>query len=126
MIAEGVPDASARVFVGAEDRKSAAAAAAMEGTTEPATATTSKPPQPPPPVSAAFARANPWTDLSSPMDTKQCLFLFCCIPFLLWRIFLTAMILPCVHLTFMALVAKQDLGKPLGPWRARCTNALLR
>ena len=128
MIAEAVPDASARVFV-AERKATTSSAAGTTGA--PATATSKTPPPPPPPplptlVSASFARNNPWTDLSSPMDAKQRLLLLCCVPLLLWRLLLTALILPCVHGAFWALVARQDLGAPLSPLRARCTNALLR
>jgi hypothetical protein len=125
MIAEAVPDASARVFLAERKATTPPAASAAAGTTA-AAAATSKPP-PPLPVSASFARSNPWTDLSSPLDAKQrLLLLFLGVPLLLWRLLLTATILPCVHVCFWALVAGQDLGAPLSPARARCTSALLR
>jgi pilus assembly protein TadC len=127
MIAEAVPDASARVFLAERKATTPPAASAAAGTTVAAAAATSKPPPPPLPVSASFARSNPWTDLSSPLDAKQrLLLLFLGVPLLLWRLLLTATILPCVHVCFWALVAGQDLGAPLSPARARCTSALLR
>ena len=125
----------------AERKAATPLAAASAGTTTttpgafpPAPTTTLETPPPPPPhpavppaVSASFARSNPWTDLSSPMDARQRLLLLCLgVPLLLWRLCLTALILPCVHGAFCALVAGQDLGAPLSPLRARCTNALLR
>jgi len=77
-------------------------------------------------VDSSFALRNPWCDLDSPMTPFQCLLMVLCIPLLIWRLFLTAIILPQVHLSFSLLVAGQDLGAPLSPWRARLAGALLR